>query len=34
MILVTAARFIHAVVVEARKLQREAAKRYPRLRQD
>lgn len=34
MILVTAARFIHAVVVEARKRQRQALKRYPRLRQD
>ena len=31
MILVTAARFIHAVIVEARKLQRQSAKRYPRL---
>jgi hypothetical protein len=34
MILLTALRFLRAVWVEARSLQREARKRFPHLRQD
>jgi hypothetical protein len=34
MILITIIRFVHAVWVEARALQRETFKRYPHLRPD
>jgi hypothetical protein len=34
MILLTAIRFVRAVYLEAAKLQREAIKRFPHLRQD
>jgi hypothetical protein len=34
MILISLLRFIHAVVLEARELQRQTLKRYPHLRND
>jgi hypothetical protein len=34
MIIMTALRFVYAVIVEAKQLQRQTLKRYPHLRQD